>query len=365
LPVATSGYLYIYVSNETPNIDVFFDNLTVTHIHGPVLEETHYYPFGLTMAGISSKAIGKLENKYKFNDGNELQSREFSDGSGLELYDANYRFYDPQIGRFQQIDPIAGLAYNESVYHFSNNNPIIYNDSLGLTSSGFQEDQNITGWVNDPEKGVYFDPDVHSQNDVKPGQRYLGEEIIITDENGDPIGFGGDQGGISYNVNLAPVTVTPANNYTKFGNPSLSFLTTGGYYRKGTDFSDYGRWGDVLFFLNMILEGDIKHDYYGNVTYVRNLRGGVAPSGAFGKLSPKDALKLAKTLKNLLRKGRAPKEIDRIDIPKTDFTTGVPVHGQQPHIEFKDGRALNFDGTWKHGEGEITNKIVKWIQENL
>jgi hypothetical protein len=283
----------------------------------------------------------------------------------LELYDANYRFYDPQIGRFHQVDPIAGLAYDESIYHFSNNNPIIYNDPLGLTSSGFQENQNITGWVDDPEKGVYFDPDVHSQDDVKPGQKYLGEEIIITDENGDPIGFGNDQGRISYDVNLDPVTVTPANNYSKVGDPSLSLLTTSGYYKKGTDFSDYGKWGDILFSLNQLLGGNITYDYYGNVTAVRNIQGGVAPSGAFGKLSPKDALKLARTLKNLFRKGRAPKEIKRVDIPPTDPQTGLPVHGQQPHIHFNDGRALNFDGTWKHGGGEITNKIVKWIQENL
>ena len=74
----------------------------------------------------------------------------------------------------------------------------------------------------------------------------------------------------------------------------------------------------------------------------------------------------ARSARKLANAGRAPKKIERIDIPKLD-PTGKPLHGQLPHVHFKDGRALNIDGTWKHGSGgvnTIDNKSKNWLIEN-
>ncbi|KIC89107.1 hypothetical protein HY58_18695 [Flavihumibacter sp. ZG627] len=77
------------------------------------------------MAGISSKAAGKLENKKKFN------GIEHTTDLDINQYDAFFRTMDPQIGRWWQIDPKANES--ESPYAAMSNNPIRFSDLLGDT----------------------------------------------------------------------------------------------------------------------------------------------------------------------------------------------------------------------------------------
>ena len=69
---------------------------------------------------------------YKYN-GKELDQMH-----GLNLYDYSARFYEPGIGRFSTMDPLAEKYYSISPYAYCANNPIKYIDLKGdsLTHHG-------------------------------------------------------------------------------------------------------------------------------------------------------------------------------------------------------------------------------------
>lgn len=77
------------------------------------------------MAGISSKAAGKLENKRRFN------GIEYENSFDLNIGEAFFRTHDPQLGRWLQIDPKLEATLAISPYVAMNNNPISLTDPLG------------------------------------------------------------------------------------------------------------------------------------------------------------------------------------------------------------------------------------------
>lgn len=140
MEVPQNGYLALYLSNSSQQVsslasaDVYFDQLRFTVTKGALQEETHYYPFGLPMAGLSSTVtdVDFKENPCKYQ-GNELIK-----ALDLNLMDFHARQYDPQIGRFQGVDPLAAFNGQDmfSPYAAMGNMPEHMIDPNGLSFKG-------------------------------------------------------------------------------------------------------------------------------------------------------------------------------------------------------------------------------------
>ncbi len=125
-----NGFAYIYLSNESAE-PVYFDDFTVSDTRGRIIEEDHYYAYGLKIAGISSKKLGDvneglLDNKNLYND------KELIDEADLDWYDYGFRNYDPQIGRFTQLDPLTDDYPELTPYQYASCEPIGNVDVDGL-----------------------------------------------------------------------------------------------------------------------------------------------------------------------------------------------------------------------------------------
>ena len=92
-----------------------------------LIQEDAYYPFGMSLGGLSYvSGQSASTNKYLYN-GKELQ-----DDHNLGWYAYGFRFYDPAIGRFPSLDPIADKFHWVSPYNYAENNPASGIDLWGL-----------------------------------------------------------------------------------------------------------------------------------------------------------------------------------------------------------------------------------------
>jgi len=123
IPINQPGYVYIYLSNEEPGKEVYFDDFTVTHKKSPVIQVNDYYPFGLTFNSYNRE--NATYNQYKFS------SKEIQDELSLDWYDFGNRMYNSQIGRWNRIDDFSDKYHTVSPYNYTLNNPLKYVDPAG------------------------------------------------------------------------------------------------------------------------------------------------------------------------------------------------------------------------------------------
>ena len=89
-----------------------------------ITQETHYYPFGMEQNG-NWYATVTPDNQKLYN------GKEFNRDWDINLYDYGARWYDPAIGRFANVDPLAEAMSNWSPYNYTFGNPLKYNDPTG------------------------------------------------------------------------------------------------------------------------------------------------------------------------------------------------------------------------------------------
>jgi RHS repeat-associated protein len=168
--VKQPGYAYLYISNENPSVvDVYFDDVKMSLKATQVIQSTEYYPFGMQTQ--NSWTRPGASNNYLYNESSELNTT-----SGL--YDLPYRNYDPSLGRFFQIDPMAAEDHSVSPYVFGRNNPISNTDPSGLMVDYAHSTSN-------PEYVLYL-----QQQDAARAAAVSNNNFIDPTETGGPIGGG-------------------------------------------------------------------------------------------------------------------------------------------------------------------------------
>lgn len=104
------------------------DNFEVNQQAVQIIEENNYYPFGLQHKGynnVVSSNANSVAQRFRYN------GKELNQELGLNWYDYKARNYQPDLGRWFNVDPMATIMPAMSPYAYSFNSPIQYKDKDG------------------------------------------------------------------------------------------------------------------------------------------------------------------------------------------------------------------------------------------
>lgn len=130
-----SGTVYSYEYNLTDHLGNVRYTFNKNSSTGAItrVQSDDYYPFGLRK---STGSPVSLNNKYLYN-GKELQEE-----SGQ--YDYGARFYDPVVGRWNVVDPLAEDYDDVSPYNYGMNNPILMIGEFGMAADTTKKNKSST-----------------------------------------------------------------------------------------------------------------------------------------------------------------------------------------------------------------------------
>ncbi|MEO9954881.1 RHS repeat-associated core domain-containing protein [Nonlabens sp.] len=135
------NYVYQY-KDHLGNVRLSYKNTSTIGVNLQIVEENNYYPFGLEHKGYGPASTSN--HPYKFG------GKEFNEELGLDWYDVSARNYDPALGRWMNIDPLAELMRRHSPYNYAFDNPILFLDPDGMQidiSDIFENSENLANGI--------------------------------------------------------------------------------------------------------------------------------------------------------------------------------------------------------------------------
>lgn len=157
ISIVSSNRDSYYIQDHLNSVRYILNN------YGVITEIYHYDNYGNVKITDSFDKIREhsfLGNKYMFC------GRRFD--KAIMLYNYRTRHFNPQLGRFMQLDP-AGLSGGDiNFYRYANNNPVKYNDPLGLCKEDDNNpsDENIPPVEPDSDDWDLGPPDLDGPKDL-------------------------------------------------------------------------------------------------------------------------------------------------------------------------------------------------------
>jgi RHS repeat-associated protein len=134
---AGAGWQYEYsIKDHLGNTRITFADLNannVVDVPGDILQENHYYPFGMNMNYAWLNNAAQPDTKYQYN------GKELNEDFGLNLYAYGFRYYDAAISRFISVDPLANKFPYLTTFQYASGNPVKNIDLDGLEGLFFGE----------------------------------------------------------------------------------------------------------------------------------------------------------------------------------------------------------------------------------